>query len=119
MAPWVSIVSVLGASVLGAVGPHLFKAGADRARSGVLALFASPWVWAGMACYVLVMLLFTFAFRRGGTVAVLYPLYATTFVWAALIGVWLGGPPIRAVNVLGMVLLVAGVACLAAPGPAR
>jgi drug/metabolite transporter (DMT)-like permease len=110
--PIVSILCVLGASLLGAVGPYLFKAGADRAGAGAFGAFASPWVWAGMACYLLVMSLFTYAFRRGGTVTVLYPLYATTFVWAAVLGALLVGQPIRPVHVLGMVLLLAGVGCL-------
>ena len=35
--------------------------------------------------YLLVIVLFTYAFSIGGTVRVLYPLYASTFIWAALI----------------------------------
>jgi hypothetical protein len=31
------------------------------------------------------MALFVAAFKRGGALSVLYPVYATTFIWAAVI----------------------------------
>ena len=42
------------------------------------------------------MVLFVAAFKRGGAMSVLYPIYASTFIWAALIA-WLAfHEPIRA-----------------------
>jgi multidrug transporter EmrE-like cation transporter len=55
------------------------------------------------------MILFVAAFKRGGSLSVLYPLYASTFIWAALIGLWAYGVPIKPINVAGMILLVAGM----------
>ncbi len=107
--PIVSIVCVLLASLLGAVGQYLFKAGTDRAGGGSLAFLLTPWVWTGMICYIAVMFLFTYAFRRGGTVTVLYPVYATTFIWAAVMGWMFVGQPIRGVHAIGMVLLIVGM----------
>ena len=49
------------------------------------------------------------AFKRGGSLSVLYPVYASTFVWAAVIGCLAYGQPIRAIHVLGMLLLVGGM----------
>lgn len=107
--PIASILAMLVASVLGAAGQYLYKAGADRAGAHALAAFVNPWFVAGMACYIGVMVLFTVAFRSGGTVTVLYPIYATTFIWASAAGQVFFGQPIRAVHVLGMTLLVAGI----------
>jgi multidrug transporter EmrE-like cation transporter len=107
--PFIAIVCVLAASLFGAAGQYLFKLGTDRAGSGTFFFLLSPWVWAGMACYVTVMLLFTHAFRQGGTVTVLYPIYATTFIWAAVIGQLFYGQPIRPIHVLGMLLLIGGM----------
>lgn len=108
--PWTALVCVLIAALLGAVGQHLLKEGATRsATSHGLGFLLSPWVWTGMVCYVLVMMLFTHAFRQGGTVTVLYPIYASTFIWAAVLGMLFYGQPIRPVHVLGMLLLVAGM----------
>lgn len=110
--PLLSILCVVAASVLGAVGQYIFKTGADRAGSSVVSFLLSPWIIGGMACYVTVMMLFSYAFRRGGTVTVLYPIYASTFIWAAVIGLLVYGQPIRPVHMLGMALLVAGIYCM-------
>jgi len=107
--PFVAILCMLVASILGAAGQYLYKAGTDRAPGEGVSYLASPWILAGMACYIGVMFLFTQAFKAGGTVTVLYPIYATTFIWAAVLGLVLFGQPIRAVHILGMGLLVSGI----------
>jgi multidrug transporter EmrE-like cation transporter len=114
-APLVSVALFLVASVLGAVGQFLYKAGADRAAAGgggPGAFLLNARLLAGIVCYVLVMVCFVAAFRRGGTPSVLYPVYATTFIWAALIGLVVYRTPILAVHVLGMALIVIGIALM-------
>ena len=100
---------MLLASVLGAAGQYLFKTGADRAAPGLGALLLSPWLWLGVACYTGVMLMFTQAFRQGGTVTFLYPIYSSTFIWAAVLGWLIYQQPIRPIHILGMALLIAGM----------
>jgi multidrug transporter EmrE-like cation transporter len=107
-ASWGPILWVAIAALLGAVGQYLFKH-ATQTRSGFLAIMSSPHVLLGMACYLTVMGLFVQAFRRGGSVAVLYPVYASTFIWAAIIAWLLYQQPIRPIHVAGMVCLVAGM----------
>ena len=53
--------------------------------------------------------LFVAAFKRGGKLTVLYPIYASTFIWAAVISLVAYGTPIRPLNIVGMALLVAGM----------
>ena len=106
--PLSSILLFLAASVLGAVGQYLYKSGADAA-DGTVAGYFNPRILGGVAAYIAVMALFVAAFRKGGELSVLYPVYATTFIWAALIGLAAYGTPIRPVNVAGMVLLIAGM----------
>ena len=69
---------------------------------------------AGMVCYVTIMVLFTAAFKLGGTVRVLYPLYASTFIWAALLAAVIGPEPqpVRAIHVVGMLCVVSGIAMM-------
>jgi len=106
--PFVSIALFAIAAVLGAVGQFLYKAGAEHIGD-------SPWTYlnlrlfGGAACYVGVMALFVAAFKRGGELSVLYPIYASTFIWAALISLAASGTPIKPVNLAGMVLLVTGM----------
>ena len=109
--PGVSLLLVLTAAILGAVGQFLFQT-ASKANGGGMRILMSPWALGGMLTYVTVMILFTSAFRLGGTVRVLYPIYATTFIWAALMALTLDGHAIRPINFAGMVLLMAGIICM-------
>jgi len=107
--PILAMVCMLVASVFGAAGQYLYKTGADRSDAGPLAMLLNPWILAGMGCYIAVMLLFTQAFKAGGSVTVLYPIYATTFIWAAVIGQVVYGQSIRPVHIAGMILLIGGM----------
>ena len=69
----------------------------------------NPRLVGGAACYIAVMVLFVAAFKRGGSLATLYPIYASTFVWAALISRWAYGTQIKPVTIGGMALLVVGM----------
>ena len=97
------------ASFLGALGQFLYKSGAEHATGSLGSYLLNGRLLGGMACYVMVMVLFVAAFRRGGSLTVLYPVYATTFVWAALIALPAYGTPIKLVNVAGMALLISGM----------
>ncbi len=107
--PVLSILLFVLAAVFGAVGQFLYKAGAERTTASLGSYLVNPPLLGGMVCYVLVMALFVAAFKRGGAMSVLYPVYATTFIFAAVIARLAFDEPIRAVNVGGMLLLVAGM----------
>jgi len=104
-----SIVFFVVAAALGALGQYLYKSGAESADAGLLSYLLNARLLGGVACYVAVMVLFVAAFKRGGSLTVLYPIYASTFIWAALIALAVYDTPIKAVNVAGMLLLVAGM----------
>jgi len=107
--PTISILFFLLASLAGAVGQYLYKSGADTADGSVLGYLLNMRLLTGVACYIAVMVLFVAAFRRGGSLTVLYPIYATTFIWAAFIAWWAYGTPIKPVNIAGMLLLIVGM----------
>lgn len=107
--PRASILCFLLASFLGAAGQFLYREGARRAAGGLVTYLFNGRILLGAACYMGVMTLFVAAFKRGGSLTVLYPIYVTTFIWAALIAWMVDGQPIKLVNVGGMALLVAGM----------
>lgn len=107
--PPVSIVCFLLAALFGALGQFLYQSGAQRAGGSVASYLLNARLLGGVFCYVAVMALFVAAFKRGGALTTLYPVYATTFIFAALIAWWAYGTPIKPANVGGMVLLVAGM----------
>jgi multidrug transporter EmrE-like cation transporter len=96
------------AAFLGALGQFLYKTGAEAANAGPLS-YLNWRLLAGVACYVGVMVLFVGAFKRGGSLTVLYPVYASTFVFAAIIALMAFGTPIKPLNIAGMLLLVGGM----------
>lgn len=106
--PGFSIACFLLASCFGAVGQFLYKSGAEQATGG-WSSYLNLRLLGGVLAYVAVMVLFVAAFKRGGALSVLYPLYASTFVWAALIGHFEYGETIRPVHIAGMTLLVCGM----------
>jgi len=107
--PVLSMLLFVIAAAVGAAGQFLYKSGADRTTGSIASYLLNPRLLAGAACYVLVMVLFVAAFKRGGSMSVLYPIYASTFIWAALIACVAFHEPIRLVHIMGMVLLVAGM----------
>lgn len=97
------------AAVLGAVGSYLYKSGADGADGTITGFVLNPRIFIGVVCYIAVMVLFIAAYRNGGALTVLYPTYASTFIFGAIIGLLAYGTPIRPINILGMLLLVIGM----------
>ena len=97
------------AALLGAVGQYLYKSGAETTSGDWIGIVANLRLLGGVVCYIAVMTLFVAAYKQGGSLTVLYPIYASTFVWAAIIAWRVDGIPITMSNILGMAFLVAGM----------
>ena len=106
--PMNSIFLFAIAAILGAAGQFFYKTGAGKTTGAPLS-YLNFWLLAGVACYVAVMVMFVAAFKKGGALSVLYPIYASTFIWAAVISFMAYGTPIKPANVAGMALLMAGM----------
>jgi drug/metabolite transporter (DMT)-like permease len=76
---------------------------------GLVGFVREPRLLLGMACYLAVMALTTAAFKRGGSVATLYPVYALTFPWVAPWGRLARGEALRPAQLAGLALLVLGI----------
>jgi hypothetical protein len=107
--PLISILFFLIASVLGALGQYLYKSGSANSGGSILSYLTNIRLLSGVFCYIAVMILFVAAFKKGGSLTVLYPVYASTFIWAAIIAQYAYGTPIKIVNVLGMLILIVGM----------
>jgi uncharacterized membrane protein len=109
--PLPSVLCYLVASFLGALGQILYKSGGEQAR-GSLASYLNIRILGGVACYIAVMVLFVAGLKRGGSPAALYPVYATTFIWASILSYAAYRTPITASHMAGMALIIAGTALL-------
>src|SRR3982751_1548678 len=94
-----AIIMFAVAAFLGALGQFLYQSGAEGAGSSWRGYLLNGRLWIGVVCYIVVMLLFVAAFKKGGALTVLYPVYATTFIWAALLAWFFYGQTIRLPNV--------------------
>ena len=99
------------AAVFGALGQYAYK-------KGGLILSQVP-VWknfpllVGILLFCGVMVLFVFGYKLGGRISVVYPYYATTFIWSALIGYFLEKEPLNFHIIGGTSLIVVGLIWIA------
>ncbi len=107
--PPISVFMFVLAALFGAVGQYLYKTGAEAADGTLMSFVLNLRILGGVVCYIAVMVLFVAAFRKGGALSVLYPVYASTFIFAAIIALLAFGEPITWVNVVGMGVLVFGM----------
>lgn len=111
----VPILLYLVAGVSGAAGQYLYKQGA--ARLGEVPIWANWHIFAGVGAFCLVMVMFIASFKLGGRLSVVYPMYATTFIWGALIGVMVEKEPWSWAQVLGILVITGGCALVAFGSP--
>jgi multidrug transporter EmrE-like cation transporter len=104
-----AIVFFVVASLFGAFGQYLYKTGADHAGGSISSYLLNAPLLLGVVCYIVVMVLFVAAFKAGGAMSVLYPIYASTFIWGAIIARIVFSEPIRPVNMAGMAVLILGM----------
>lgn len=96
------------AGIFGAIGQYYYKLGGLRLGTGPL--WRNWQIAAGILSFCVVMALFMLSYKLGGRISAVYPAYATTFVWGALIGRYAGGEPVSALTVVGTALILVGVA---------
>lgn len=111
---WPIVLNLL-ASLFGAYGQWLYKAGAQRMK--VVPLWQNVPFLGGILSFIVVMGLFVMAFRLGGRITVTFPVYALTFVWGTLIGVLVEKEPFNNLQCVGVVLVFVGVAMVGGLAP--
>lgn len=94
------------AAFVGAIGQYAYKLGG--AQMGKVPLYANYPLFLGIILFCLVMVLFVASFKMGGRISVVYPIYATTFIWGTLIGVYIDKEPVSVAQIMCTVLVVLG-----------
>lgn len=96
----------LVAAFVGAIGQYAYKIGGNQMSK--IPIYANFPLIAGILLFCLVMVLFVVSFKMGGRLSVVYPIYATTFIWGTLIGVYFDKEPVSFAQVACIVLVVLG-----------
>ncbi|MCL4784899.1 MAG: hypothetical protein KJZ70_17865 [Bryobacterales bacterium] len=111
-----AIVLVLFCTVLGAAAQLLLKVGSQAVNTA--SLYAIVWSMAtnvplvsGLALYGLSMVLFVHALRNE-QLSLLYPLISLTYIWVTAVSILFLNESVSFWKLAGVVVIVAGVACL-------
>ncbi len=101
------ILLILIASICGASANIFFK----RASGQILEtpIYQNGSLFIGLALFTLVLILFILSFRFGGETTVVYPAYATTYIWVAYLSYKVDGAIISKMQILGMFFIIFGV----------
>lgn len=107
----IPIIMNLIAAVAGAGGQYYYKKGGEIIAAGGSAI---NWqIITGVLLFCAVMACFVVGYKLGGRISVVYPFYATTFIWGALIGIGVEKEPWNFQLLIGLALVVAGVSVMA------
>ncbi len=111
-----AIILVLFCTVLGAAAQLLLKMGSQAVDTA--SLYSIVWSMAmnvplvtGLALYGLSMVLFVHALRNE-QLSLLYPLISLTYIWVTTVSILFLNESVSFWKVTGVVVIVAGVACL-------
>ncbi len=107
----IPILLNLAAAFAGALGQYFYKKGGEIIAQG--GSWLNPQVLVGVLLFCGVMVCFVFGYKLGGKISVVYPFYATTFIWGALIGILLEKEPWHPLLLIGLIMVVAGVSLMA------
>lgn len=110
------IILNLIAAVIGAFGQYAYKLGGLKLKQ--VPIYQNWELLSGIILFCGVMVLFVMAFKNGGKISVTYPIYASTFVWGTLLGVFIDKEVVSPLQVAGILLVIIGISMVAffAPG---
>ena len=111
-----AVFIVLACTLLVAIGQYLIKLGANRlSHAGLIAtmigIFTIPQLFAGYCLYGVFTVMFIFALRHG-ELSILYPLIALGYVWVTITAVVAFHDTVNPLKVIGLVVIICGVAVL-------
>lgn len=107
----VPIIINLVAAIFGAFGQYCYKIGAGRLKE--IPIYQNWQIILGMGLFLIVMVLMIAGFKLGGRLSIVYPVYATTFIWGTLIGIFLDNEGWSVPQIVGTLLVVVGVSVVA------
>ena len=103
-------------TILGAAAQMLMKIGLGHlGHPGIMGYLTSLPLLAGYSLYGLNTLLMVFALRDG-ELSILYPIIALTYVWVTVLSVIFFQESLNAFKLLGVAIVVAGVAVMGGRG---
>jgi len=110
------IFITLIAAVIASLSQLLYKKGVDKAPikgvAGVLKAFKTKMMMVGLAGYLLSLVVYLYALAKA-PLSVVYPVFASSFIFTALFSTRFLGESISARRVVGLALVFVGIVMVA------
>lgn len=102
------ILIVLFCALLGATGQIFFKLASAKFSFNPLEWFTNIPLIAGVFLYGLSAVLFVWSLKYG-EISVIYPIFATTYIWVCLFAYLYLGETISELKIIGIILIILGI----------
>jgi undecaprenyl phosphate-alpha-L-ara4N flippase subunit ArnE len=99
---------VLSCTLLTSTAQLFYKYGAEKLRFDVLSLITNYELIAGIVLYAIGGILLILSFR-GGEVSVLYPIFATSYIWVSFLSIYFLEEVMNIFKWLGVFTIIAGI----------
>ncbi|MDP6265923.1 MAG: hypothetical protein QF584_04055 [Candidatus Woesearchaeota archaeon] len=99
---------VLGSTLLTSTAQLFYKFAAEKLSFNILSIITNVNLLVGMVLYAVGGILLIISFR-GGEVSVLYPIFATSYIWVSFLSIYFLGEVMNIFKGLGVFVIIAGI----------
>jgi len=99
---------ILFSTLLTSTAQLFYKFAADKLSFDILSLITNYELIIGMMLYAVGGILLILSFR-GGEVSVLYPLFATSYIWVSFLSIYFLGETMNLYKWIGITTIVSGI----------
>ncbi len=110
-----AIIIVLAATVFTAAGQLFFKMASGLMTESIFSLLINTYFWIGIFIYGIGAVLLMKSLTIGDLTAV-YPVFAMSYVWVALVSLFILGEAISTMDTAGILFIVLGVSVMGVSG---
>ena len=103
-----TVALVIMATFIGSMGAIFMKKGSDKFKLSLKKIIKNYNLIIGVALYVISAAFFIFALRLG-ELSFVYPLVATSYIWASLLSVKFLGEKMNPIKWVGIAIIIVGV----------
>ena len=102
---------VLLTTLLTSTAQIFYKFGSETLEFNLIKIITNYNLIMGLSLYVVGAILLILAFR-GGDVSVLYPIFATSYIWVSFLSIWFFGENMNLFRWLGVITIIIGISLI-------
>ena len=99
---------ILAATLLTSTAQLFYKFGAEKLSFDILSIITNLELIAGLILYAIGGILLILSFR-GGEVSVLYPIFATSYIWVSIMSMYFLNEVMNIFKWTGIFVIIAGI----------